>query len=111
MAARATFKYLRVSPRKMHRVVNLVRGKDVDKALQLLTYEKKVSARDVIKLIKSAVANAGQKGGMRTDILFIKEIMVNQGPMLKRWLPRARGSASRIQKKMSHVTVVLEERI
>lgn len=92
-------------------VAHLVRGKGVQAALDLLKFQKRVSAKDVSKLIRSAAANATQKGGVRTDKLYVKSIVVNKGPVLKRWSPRARGSSSMIQKGMSHITVVLDERI
>ena len=111
MDARATFTYLRISPRKLGMVAHLVRGKDVQAALDLLKFQKRVCAKDVSKLIRSAAANATQKGGGRTDRLYVKSIVVNKGPVLKRWAPRARGSSSMIQKPMAHITVVLDERI
>lgn len=111
MQSTATFKHIRIAPRKVRRVVDLVRGKNVQKALDLLRFERKMAARDVSKLIRSALANANQKGGVRLDSLIVKTIMVNQAGIMKRIMPRARGSASSIQKKMSHITVVLEEKI
>lgn len=111
MEASATFKYIRVGPRKLRRIVDQVRGQEVQKALDLLKFDRKPAARDVSKLIRSALANADQKGGFKLDALYIKKIQVDQGPILKRWIPRARGSASSIHKKMSHITVVLEEKI
>ena len=111
MEATATFKYLRVAPRKLRLIVDQVRGKNVQKALDLLKFDRKTAARDVSKLLRSAVANADQKGGIKLEALYVKDIQVNQAPILKRWLPRARGSASSIHKKMSHMKVVLGERI
>lgn len=111
MESKATFKYVRKGPRKVRRVVDLVRGKDVQAALDLLKFDKRSQARDVEKLIRSALANASTKGGVRVDTLYVKSIMVHQGPILKRWMPRARGAASPIHKKMSHMTVTLDERI
>ena len=92
-------------------VAHLVRGKDVQAALDLLKFQRRVSAKDVSKLIRSAAANATQKGGVRADRLYVKTIVVNQGPVLKRWSARARGSSSVIHKPMSHITVILDERI
>lgn len=111
MESSATFKYIRRAPQKIRLVVNQVRGKKVDLALSLLTFQKKFAARDVIKLIRSAVANASAKPGVRPDHLYIKKIMVDQASILKRFMPRAKGSSSRIEKKLSHMTVVLDERI
>lgn len=111
MTAKATFKYLRISPRKLRLVVDPIRGKSVQNAIDLLAFNKKPAARDVTKLVKSAVANAMQAGGSRVDRLFIKAIYVDVAPTLKRFLPRARGGASSIYKRMSHVTVELGENI
>ncbi|HBF13582.1 MAG TPA: 50S ribosomal protein L22 [Deltaproteobacteria bacterium] len=111
MEAKAKFTYIRQSPRKLRLVVDLVRGKGVQEALDCLKFQRKVGAVDVSKLIRSAVANALQKGGARADRLFVKTIMVDQAAIMKRFMPRAKGSASSIQKKLSHMTVVLDERI
>jgi large subunit ribosomal protein L22 len=111
MESTATFKHLRITPRKLRRVVDLVRGKPVQQALDILQFDRKAASTDIIKLLKSAVANANQKGGVRLDSLYVKTIMVNPGPIMKRFTPRARGSASAIQKKTSHVTVVLDAAI
>src|SRR4030095_3584801 len=102
--------YLRVAPRKVRLVCDLVRGKKVQVALDTLRFTKRGVSRDLLKLIQSAVANANQKGGIDVDILYVPRLTVDQGPILKRWLPRARGSASPIQKKTSHVTVILAEK-
>lgn len=107
----ATFKSIKIGPRKARRVADMVRGKGVEKALDILRFDRHMIATDFSKLIKSAVANAMQKGGVRPDTLFVKTIMVNQATMMKRFMPRARGSASAIQKKLSHITVVLGERL
>lgn len=111
MEATATFRYLRVSPRKLVRVVNQVRGKNIQEALDILKFDRKVNAKDIAKLIRSAMANAMQKGGVKPQNLFVKTIYVNPGPILKRWASRARGASARIQKKMSHVTVVVDEKL
>lgn len=102
---------MRVGPRKLRRLVDLVRGKPVSGALDLLKFQKQPQAANVGKLIRSALANAGQKGGINLEGLVVKGIQVNQGPVMKRFMPRARGSASRILKKMSHMTVVLGEKM
>jgi large subunit ribosomal protein L22 len=88
-----------------------VRGLDVAKALDILKFDRKPSARDVGKAIASAAANARQKAGVREDRLYVKKVMVNAGPMLKRFMPRARGSASSIMKRQSHLVVIVDERI
>lgn len=106
----AKLNYLRVAPRKVKLVLDEVRGLPVQKAIDLLAFAKKSSAIDISKLLKSAVANADRKGGIDVDNLIVKQIWVCQGPILRRSLARARGSASRINKKTSHITVVLEER-
>ena len=111
MEVKATFKFIRKGPRKLRWVVDQVRGKNVQDALDLLKFDRKNGAGDVGKLIRSAVANATQKGGVKVDALYVKRIMVDQAAIMKRFTPRARGSASAIQKKLSHITVVLEERI
>jgi len=111
MEVKATFKFIRRGPRKIRPIVDVVRGKPVQAALDYLKFERKVGALDVSKLIRSAVANASQKPGVNVDTLYIKKIMVDQGPTLKRFSPRARGSADRILKTMSHITVVLDEKI
>ena len=106
----AKLKYLRVAPRKVRLVVDTVRGLKVQEALDNLTFARKASAIDISKLIRSAVSNADRKGGIDVDNLIVKTIFVDQGPTLRRSLARARGSASRINKKTSHITVVLEEK-
>ncbi len=111
METQATFSHLRRSPRKFRLIVDQVRGKKVDAALDLLKFSKKGGSGNVSKLIRSALANASQKQGVNVDTLFVKKIFVNVGPTLKRFNPRARGSADRILKRTSHMTVVLEERI
>lgn len=107
---KAELNYLRVAPRKVSLVVDLVRGLPVQEAIDRLTFTKKSAALDVSKLLRSAVANADRKGGMDIDNLVVKTIWVDQGPIIRRSLARARGTASRINKKTSHVTVVLEEK-
>lgn len=106
----ARLRYLRVAPRKVRLVADQVRGLPAQQAIDTLAFARKSAARDVHKLIRSAVANADRKGGIDVDNLVVKTIMVDQGPIIRRFLARARGSASRINKKTSHITVVLEER-
>ena len=110
MKARAMLRYARVAPRQVRLVSDLVRGLPVSRALEVLAFTRKSSALTVSKLIHSAVANAGQGDKVDVDRLFVSEIFVDQGPMLKRFLPRAMGRATKIQKKTSHITVVVSER-
>lgn len=106
----AKLRYLRVAPRKARMVADQVRGLPIQQAIDLLTFARKSAAIDISKLLKSAVANADQKGGIDVDNLVVKTITVDQGPIIRRFLARARGSASRINKKTSHIQVVLEEK-
>lgn len=107
---RAKISHLRVAPRKARLVCDLVRGKKVDQALDILRFTKRGCSRDILKLIQSAVANANYKGGVDVDNLYVHRITVDQATILKRSLPRARGMATPIQKKTSHITVILSEK-
>ena len=102
----AQLRYLRIAPRKTRSVAGLVRGLPVNDAEAQLMVQRRRPAKALLKLLRSAIANA-KNNKLNADHLFIKEIRVDGGPMLKRYLPRARGSASPIQKKMSHVTITL----
>ncbi|MDE2019298.1 MAG: 50S ribosomal protein L22 [Patescibacteria group bacterium] len=102
----AQLKYLRMAPRKVRSVADLVRGLPVNDAEAQLMVQTRRPAKPLLKLLRSAISNA-KNNKQNPDHLFIAEIRVDQGPMLKRYLPRARGSASPIQKKMSHVTLTL----
>ena len=106
----AKFKHIRTSPQKMRMVTNLVRGKDVKNAICLLQFCRKAASRDVLKLVKSAVANAKQKGGIDIDNLHIKSITVGNGPIMKRFVARSRGQAHRILKRSCHISVELQEK-
>jgi large subunit ribosomal protein L22 len=110
MEVKASIKYARMAPRKIRLVVDMIRGKDVNEAIQILTFVNKKSAPIIKKLVQSAVANADQKKTIDLDTLYVKHISVDQGPTLKRYMPRAMGRASEIKKKTSHVNLVLEER-
>lgn len=110
MEARAKLSYARLSPQKARLVIDMVRGKGVQEALNVLKFSPQKAAPIVAKLVSSAVSNAEQKGVSDVDRLFIKTITVDQGPVLKRFLPRAQGRATRIRKPTSHVTVVLDEK-
>jgi large subunit ribosomal protein L22 len=103
-------KNYRQSPRKVRLAADLVRGKKVSRAIQDLTFATKRTSDPLIKLIKSAVANAKNNFNANEDNLIIKEIQVNKGIVLKRLMPRARGSASRINKRTSHISITLEEK-
>ncbi|MBF0492024.1 MAG: 50S ribosomal protein L22 [Deltaproteobacteria bacterium] len=107
---KAKISHLRVSPRKVRLVCDLVRGKKVQEAIDLLRFTKRGCSRDLMKLIQSALSNANHKGGVDVDKLHVNTLYVDQGPTLKRSLPRARGSASPILKRTSHITVVLAEK-
>ncbi len=110
MESKASLKYARVGAQKARLVADMVRGKNIDEAVKLLTFVNKKSALIFKKLILSAVANADHKKTMDVDSLFVKSIWVDQGPSLKRFRPRAQGRAFGVRKKTSHINVVLEER-
>lgn len=110
MEAKAVAKYVRISPRKVRQVINLVRGKDVQEAFAILRFMPKAAAREVLKVLKSAVANAEHNYEMDTQSLYISKIFVDQGPTLKRYNPRAMGRADLIRKRTSHITVVVSEK-
>ena len=107
--AQATLKYARISSRKVKIVADLIRGKDVDEALAIVKFTPKASSVIIEKLLKSAIANAENNHGMKHDKLYVAEIYANQGPTLKRIRPAAKGSAVRIRKRTSHITIVLRE--
>jgi large subunit ribosomal protein L22 len=111
MQATAHIKYLRTSSTKLKPVLDLVRGKKVEEALVLLKFTNKKASRLVHKAIRSAFANAEQSSNAKDknlETLYIAEIYANQGPTLKRFIPKARGRAGRIQKKTSHINVILK---
>ena len=110
MESKASLSMARVGAQKARLVVDLVRGKDVSEAVKSLTFLNKKTAVLVKKLIESAVANADQTKTMDLDKLYVKSIWVDQGPVLKRWRPRAQGRAFGVRKKTSHINVVLSER-
>lgn len=110
MEVKASLKHARVGAQKARLVVDLVRGKDVNEAVKVLTFLNKKTAGMVKKLIESAVANAEYKKVMDVDNLIVKAIWVDQGPVLKRFRPRAQGRAFGVRKKTSHINVVLEEK-
>ncbi len=104
----ASLSYLRIAPRKVRLVADHVRGQKVGDALALLKYTPQAAAAPLAKLLRSAVANAEQKGGhVDVDALFVKTLTVDQGPKMRRFMPRAMGRAYRVEKKTSHVYVEL----
>ena len=107
---KATAKYIRIAPRKVRIVMNLVRGKSVGDALAILKFTPKVGADAVEKVLRSAVANAENNFDMDVDRLFISSAFVDQGPTLKRIHPRSRGQAFKILKHTSHITVAVNEK-
>lgn len=109
MEAVAKLNYARISPRKVKIVIDMIRNKKIPEALAILKYTPKAASPIVEKLIKSAVANAENNHNMNVDKLYISEIYANQGPTMKRVMPRAHGRAYRIKKRTSHITVVLKE--
>lgn len=110
IAATARLRFLRMSPRKVRLVCDVVRGKQVEEALATLRFTPKAAALPISKLIRSAIANAEQKKeNLDIDRLFVKTIRVDEGPTLKRWRPRAQGRATRINKRTSHIVVELGE--
>ena len=108
--ARAIAKNVRVTPRKVRLVIDLVRGKDVKEALGLLANLNKAASVPVAKLIKSAAANATNNFGMDEDKLYVATIYANDGLRMKRYMPRAKGSASGLVKRASHITVIVKMR-
>lgn len=110
MEARAVAKYIRISPRKVRQVVDLIRGKQVGDALAILKFTPKVAAEAIEKVVKSAMANAEHNYEMSAEALYIAEAFVDQGPTLKRMKPRAMGRADVIKKRTSHITVVVKEK-
>ena len=110
MEARASVNYVRVSPRKARLVVDLVRGKRAEDALNILSVTPKAAAGIVERLLRSAIANASQDQSIDVDTLFIDTIYVNEGPTLKRFRAKAMGRAGRIRKRTSHITVILKEK-
>lgn len=110
MQAKAIAKFVRISPRKVRQVVNLIRGKKVSDALAILQFTTKGSTEPVTKVLKSAVANAEHNLELVADDLFVTEVFVDEGPTLKRIKPRAMGRADQIRKRSSHITVVVGEK-
>ena len=110
LEAKATLNYARISARKVKIVADLIRGKSADEAVAIVKFTPKASSEIIEKLLKSAIANAENNHHMERTKLYISEIFANQGPTLKRIRPAAKGSAVRIRKRTSHITIVLKER-
>lgn len=107
---RAIARYIRISSRKVKIVIDLIRGKSVKEAAAILEYTPKAATEPVLKLLNSAIANAENNLDMNRDDLYVAEVYANQGPTLQRYRPRARGSASRIRKRTSHITIILDQK-
>ncbi|TMA43857.1 MAG: 50S ribosomal protein L22 [Deltaproteobacteria bacterium] len=110
MEARAQSRFMRITAQKARLVVDLIRGKPVERALSLLEYTPKRGARLVAKTLRSAVANAESTQRVDIDQLYVKRAFVDEGPTAKRFLPRAHGRATKVFKRTSHITVVVDER-
>ncbi|MDO9557411.1 MAG: 50S ribosomal protein L22 [Coriobacteriia bacterium] len=110
MEAKATARYVRVSARKARLVIDLVRGKSVAEAEAILKFTPRAAAEIVGKVVHSAAANAEKNLKIKPETLYVSEAYVNEGPTLKRMRPRAMGRASRINKRTSHITVVVKQR-
>jgi len=110
MQAQAVARYVRIAPRKASLVLDLIRGKEIGEAIAILRYTPKAASPIIEKVLNSAIANAENNHDMNVDKLIIKEAYANQGPTLKRFRPRAMGRASRINKRTSHITIVLTEK-
>ena len=110
-AAYAYLKYARISPRKVKPVLDLIRGKDLETAQAILKNTRKAASEYLIKLLNSAAANAENNFGMDKSKLYVSECFVCPGPTLKRMMPRARGSADRILKRTSHMTIAVKEKV
>jgi len=110
MEAKAIAKYVRISPRKVNIVLSLIRGKNIKEALAILKFTPKSASEVIAKVLSSAVANAENNHEMNPDNLFISETYADSGPTLKRFQPHAQGRAFRINKRTSHITVVVKEK-
>lgn len=107
---RAILKHVRISSRKVKIVLDLIKDKGLDEAIGIVRYTPKAASEILLKLLKSAEANASNNNGLNRDDLFVAEAFATQGPTLKRLMPRAQGRANRIRKRTSHITLVLKER-
>ncbi len=105
----AIARYIRISSRKVKVVIDLIRGKSVAEAQAILMYTPKAATEPVLKLLNSAIANAENNLDMSRDTLFVAEVYANQGPTLRRYRPRAQGRATRIRKRTSHISIILDQ--
>lgn len=110
MEVKAQTRFVRIAPRKARIVVDLIRGKSVEQAREILAFTNRAAAEVVSKTLNSAVANAENNNHLRGDSLVVKACYVDEGPTLKRIRPRAKGSASRINKRTSHITIIVAPR-
>lgn len=110
METKAIAKTVRIAPRKVRLVIDLIRGKDVKEAQAILMFTPRGASPVVLKVLNSAIANAEHNNGANVEKLFVKEAYVNEGVRLKRMMPRAKGQGDLIQKRTSHITVVVAER-
>lgn len=106
---KATARYIRISSRKVKVVIDLIRGKSYDEAAAILQYTPKAASEPVLKLLNSAAANAENNLDIPRSDLFVAEVYANQGPTLRRYMPRSHGRATRIRKRTSHITIVLDQ--
>lgn len=107
---RATAKYVRISPDKVRIVLDVIRGKSYEEALAILKFTRKAACEPLIKLLNSAAANAEDRLNMDKSSLYVAECFANAGPILKRIRARAKGSAARINKRTSHITIIMDEK-
>lgn len=110
MEARAYLRYVRISPRKVKIVCDLIRGKSVSQANAILLTTPKAASEPLVKLLKSAAANAENNHGMDPEKLYVSEIHADPGPIIKRMMPRAQGRSYRINKRTSHITLAVKEK-
>lgn len=110
MEAKSVARYVRIAPRKVRIVMDLIRGKNISDALAILRFTPKAASPILEKVLKSAVANAEHNYDMDVNDLYISQAFADQGPTIKRFRPRAQGRASRINKKTSHITIVVAEK-
>ncbi|HJZ86862.1 MAG TPA: 50S ribosomal protein L22 [Polyangia bacterium] len=109
MEATARLRFVRESSRKVRIVANMIRGKHIDEAMSMLKFQPRKAARLIRKLLVSAIANAANNDKADVEQLYVKRIVVDEGPTLKRWMPRAMGRATRLNKRTSHITVTVAE--
>mgnify|MGYP000874292428 CR=1 FL=1 len=105
----AVARYIRLSPRKVKIVIDLIRGKKVNDAAAILQFTPKAASEPVLKLLNSAIANGENNQDLSRDTMYVAEVYANQGPTLKRFRPRAHGRASSIRKRSSHITIILDQ--